>query len=92
MVFFSMVTIKVVCQVGSLLDTYDSQCTQIYHSFTVYLKGAKDSKSKHIYGRDNQKSNGKGSKIAKNVMVWAKLRFKGRVLARKAFLSLSMRN
>ena len=41
-----MVTIKVVCQVGSLLDTYDSQCTQIYHSFTVYLKGAKDSKSK----------------------------------------------
>ena len=40
MVFFSMVTIKVVCQVGSLLDTYDSQCTQIYHSFTVYLKGA----------------------------------------------------
>ena len=56
MVFFSMVTIKVVCQVGSLLDTYDSQCTQIYHSFTVYLKGAKDSKSKHTYGRDNQKS------------------------------------
>ena len=54
MVFFSMVTIKVVCQVGSLLDTYDSQCTQIYHSFTVYLKGAKDSKSEHIYGRDNQ--------------------------------------
>ena len=58
MVFFSMVTIKVVCQVGSLLDTYGSQCTQIYHSFTVYLKGAKDSKSKHIYGRDNQKSDG----------------------------------
>ena len=43
MVFFSMVTIKVVCQVGSLLDTYDSQCTQIYHSFTVYLKGANPS-------------------------------------------------
>ena len=63
MVFFSMVTIKVVCQVGSLLDTYDSQCTQIYHSFTVYLKGAKDSKSKHIYGRDNQKSDGENGKI-----------------------------
>ena len=58
-----MVTIKVVCQVGSLLDTYDSQCTQIYHSFTVYLKGAKDSKSKHIYGRDNQKSDGENGKI-----------------------------
>ena len=30
---------------------------------------------------------------AKNVMVWAKLRFKGRVLASKAFfLSISMRN
>ena len=73
MVFFSMVTIKVVCQVGSLLDTYDSQCTQIYHSFTVYLKGAKDSKSKHIYGRDNQNSARKGAKMAKNGKILAKM-------------------
>ena len=43
---------------------------------------ATDSKSKHIYGRDNQNSDGKGSKIAKN----------GKILAqnwhRRYFLSI----
>ena len=31
---------KVMCQVWLLPDTQDGQCAQLFHSFTVYVKGA----------------------------------------------------
>ena len=34
---------------------------------------ATDSQGKHIYGRDNQKSDGKGLKMAKNGKILAKI-------------------
>ena len=43
---------------------------------------ARDSQSKHNYGRDNQNSARKGSKMAR---FWPKWRYNGRVMAREVF-------
>ena len=52
-----------------------------------------DAQSKHIYGRDSQKSDGKGSKTGKNGKILAKKALKWQGHGTKdIFLSISMGN